>query len=309
MGVTFDAAARRAIDRAMQDAERRSHSTLLPAHLVYALLTDVEAGGIADRLGDAGAPLARAWGAALDQMPGSVAATAAVSPAVEDLLDRASLIAQRSGAGVVGAGDMLEAFAEGDPSLAAAIRSSSLRPQDRPGAHPSSTASPVAWRGGCRVGMGYDSHRFEPGGPLILGGVRLPSDVRLVGHSDADAVAHAVADAILGAAAVGDIGELFPDDDPVNSGRNSLEMLQEVVTRIARHGWVVEAVDITVIAERPRIGAHRAAMKSALGAALALPPACVGIKGKTNEGMGWIGRGEGLACIAVATVGPKRPGT
>ncbi len=153
-----------------------------------------------------------------------------------------------------------------------------------------------------RTGIGYDSHRFAPGGPLILGGVSIPSEVHLDGHSDADAVAHAITDAVLGAAAVGDIGEMFPDTDAENRGRNSMEMLRLAVTRLGENGTTVSNVDVTVIAERPKIGAHRQAMRSALASALGVDVEAVSVKGKTNEGMGWIGAGEGLACIAVATV-------
>ncbi len=153
-----------------------------------------------------------------------------------------------------------------------------------------------------RVGIGYDSHRFAPGGPIVLGGVRIPSDVSLTGHSDADAVAHAVTDAVLGAAAAGDIGSLFPDNDPVNRGRDSIEMLRGAVASVRALGFVVSNVDVTVVAEFPRIGPHASEMRSRLAAALGVAPMAVSVKGKSNEGMGWIGRGEGVACIAVATL-------
>ena len=153
-----------------------------------------------------------------------------------------------------------------------------------------------------RTGIGYDSHRFAPGGPLRLGGVTLPLDYSLAGHSDGDAVAHAVTDAVLGAVAAGDIGEMFADTDPANRGRDSVDMLRLAVERVHRLGWAVSHVDVTVIAERPRIAAHRDAMRVALAGARAVEPSSVSLKGKTNEGMGWVGRGEGLACIAVATL-------
>jgi 2-C-methyl-D-erythritol 2,4-cyclodiphosphate synthase len=153
-----------------------------------------------------------------------------------------------------------------------------------------------------RVGIGYDSHRFAPGGPLVLGGIRIPGDTHLAGHSDGDAVAHAITDALLGAAAAGDIGEMFSDRDPANKGRDSLEMLQAAVERLRTMGYAPQQVDVTVVAERPRIGGHRDAMRAAIAQALGVAADAVSIKGKTNEGMGWIGRGEGLACMAVATV-------
>ena len=105
-----------------------------------------------------------------------------------------------------------------------------------------------------RTGIGYDSHRFAPGGPLILGGVTIPSEMKLEGHSDAYAVAHAITDAVLGAACEGDIGQLFPDSDPINKGRSSIEMLSLAVDRIETKGLVVANVDVTVITEKPRIG-------------------------------------------------------
>lgn len=151
-----------------------------------------------------------------------------------------------------------------------------------------------------RTGIGFDSHRFAPGVPLILGGVNIPSQNGLVGHSDADAVAHAVTDAILGGAGEGDIGTLFPNTDPSNRNRNSVEMLQVAVERVESKGFCVANVDIVVIAEQPAIGPHRAAMQSTLAHVLHVAADAVTVKGKTNEGMGWIGRGEGIACIAIA---------
>ncbi|MEP6509147.1 MAG: 2-C-methyl-D-erythritol 2,4-cyclodiphosphate synthase [Gemmatimonadales bacterium] len=153
-----------------------------------------------------------------------------------------------------------------------------------------------------RTGIGYDSHRFAPVGPIILGGVTIESDSHLHGHSDADAVAHAVTDAILGACAAGDIGEMFPDTDPANSGRDSIDMLRRAVGRLNEQRTSVINIDVTVVAERPRIGPHSAEMCKVLAGALGISPDRVSVKGKTNEGMGWIGRGEGIACIAVATV-------
>ena len=138
--------------------------------------------------------------------------------------------------------------------------------------------------------------------------MRITSDVRLVGHSDGDAVAHAVTDAVLGAAGAGDIGEMFADTDEKNRGRDSIEMLRAAVERVRRAGWMVGNVDVTVIAERPKIGPWREPMRSALAAALGIDPAAVSVKGKTNEHMGFVGREEGLACIAVATLLPGAGG-
>jgi 2-C-methyl-D-erythritol 2,4-cyclodiphosphate synthase len=157
-----------------------------------------------------------------------------------------------------------------------------------------------------RVGVGYDSHRFTPGRPLKLGGVLIPSDVGLLGHSDADAICHAVTDAILGAAGLGDIGEMFPDTDPANKDRDSIKMLEAAVKRIATAGYRVNQVDVSVVAESPRIAPHREKIRARLASALGIDSASVSVKGKSNEGMGWIGRREGLACIAVATLRGNR---
>ena len=137
---------------------------------------------------------------------------------------------------------------------------------------------------------------------MRLGGVDIPGDVHLIGHSDGDAVAHAITDALLGAAAAGDLGEMFSDRDPVNRGRDSIEMLRAAVSRISALGWHVANADVSVVAERPRIAEHRDAMRGVLANALGLQLGAVSVKGKTNEGMGWVGRGEGLACIAVVTL-------
>jgi len=136
----------------------------------------------------------------------------------------------------------------------------------------------------------------------VLGGIRIPADVHLHGHSDGDAILHAVTDAILGAAGAGDIGEMFSDKDPANKGADSVAMLTAAVARLRAAGFRPQQVDITVIAEHPRIAPHRTTMREATAAALGVDLAQVSLKGKTNEGMGWIGRGEGLACIAVATI-------
>jgi 2-C-methyl-D-erythritol 2,4-cyclodiphosphate synthase len=157
-----------------------------------------------------------------------------------------------------------------------------------------------------RVGIGYDSHRFARGRPLILGGVRIPSDVGLDGHSDADAICHALTDAILGAAGLGDIGEMFPDTDPGNKDRDSIEMLEAAVRRVSTAGYAVNQVDVSVVAEAPRLSRHRNEIRARLAAALGIDSASVSVKGKSNEGMGWIGRKEGLACIAVATLKSNR---
>jgi 2-C-methyl-D-erythritol 2,4-cyclodiphosphate synthase len=153
-----------------------------------------------------------------------------------------------------------------------------------------------------RVGIGYDSHRLVLGRPLILGGQRIPFDRGLAGHSDGDAVAHALTDALLGAAAMGDIGHLFPDTDPRWKGADSMLLLRSACGLLRERGFVPRQADVTIIAERPKLGDYFAVMAEALSGASGIPAAAIGLKAKTNEGMGWIGRGEGVAVIAVATV-------
>jgi 2-C-methyl-D-erythritol 2,4-cyclodiphosphate synthase len=151
-----------------------------------------------------------------------------------------------------------------------------------------------------RVGIGYDSHRFIEGRPLILGGLTIPHGRGLAGHSDADAVAHALTDAILGAAGAGNIGQLFPDDDPQWKDADSMELLRTAHELVRGRGYTLTQADLTVITEQPKLAHHLSAMGSALGERLGLPAGAVNVKAKTNEGMGFIGRGEGLAVIAVA---------
>ena len=153
-----------------------------------------------------------------------------------------------------------------------------------------------------RVGLGYDSHRFAVGRPLVLGGQRIPHEMGLAGHSDADAVAHAVTDALLGAAAAGSIGDLFPDSDPQWQGADSMALLRRAVTLVQERGFRAAQADITVICEAPRLAAHASRIADAVADAIGSGAGTVGVKAKTNEGMGFIGRGEGLAVIALVTV-------
>jgi len=154
-----------------------------------------------------------------------------------------------------------------------------------------------------RVGIGYDIHRFAAGRTLVLGGVKVPSELGLLGHSDADALTHAICDALLGAAGLGDIGVYFPDSDERYRGISSLRILEEVVRLVRGAGYVPINVDATVIAERPKLSAHVAEMKEALGRSLGLPPDRVGLKATTNEALGALGRGEGIAAMAVCLIG------
>jgi 2-C-methyl-D-erythritol 2,4-cyclodiphosphate synthase len=153
-----------------------------------------------------------------------------------------------------------------------------------------------------RVGIGYDSHRFIEGRRLVLGGVTIPHARGLAGHSDADAVTHALIDAVLGAAGAGDIGRLFPDQDPQWKDADSLALLRKAQEWVHTRGYGFLQADLTIVAEQPRLEPYLDAMSNALGAALGSQPGTVSLKAKTNETMGFIGRGEGIAVIAVATL-------
>lgn len=153
-----------------------------------------------------------------------------------------------------------------------------------------------------RVGIGYDSHRFATGRRLVLGGVPIEHPLGLDGHSDADAVAHAATDAILGAAGAGDIGTHFPPVDERWRDADSIALLRAAAALIAEDNYQVVNLDVTVVCEAPRVGPYVERMRERLAAALGIAPRLVSVKGKTNEGMGWIGRGEGIAAIAVALV-------
>jgi 2-C-methyl-D-erythritol 2,4-cyclodiphosphate synthase len=137
---------------------------------------------------------------------------------------------------------------------------------------------------------------------MRLGGIDIPSDVHCAGHSDGDAICHAITDALLGAAALGDIGEMFPDTDPAHKGKDSIVMLSAAMDRLHAAGWHASNVDVTVVTQWPKIGPQRAAIRARIAEALGVSVNDVFVKGKTNEGMGWIGRGEGLAVMAVATI-------
>jgi 2-C-methyl-D-erythritol 2,4-cyclodiphosphate synthase len=153
-----------------------------------------------------------------------------------------------------------------------------------------------------RSGIGYDAHRFAEGRKLILGGVEIPSPRGLVGHSDADVLTHAIADALLGAIGERDIGHHFPNTDEAFRGISSLEILRRVREILAGQKFRIANVDATLIAERPKIGPYRDMMREKIAAALEIDFSCVGIKATTNEGMGALGRGEGMAAMAVASV-------
>ena len=159
-----------------------------------------------------------------------------------------------------------------------------------------------------RVGIGYDVHPFDPARVLVLGGIKIEGTWGLRGHSDADVVLHALADALLGAAALGDIGDHFPDQDPQWKDVPSAVILAEVRAKVRARGWVPGNVDVTVVAERPRITPYREAMRRRMAEILGLDVGAVSLKATTNEGLGALGRGEGIAALAVASLVPAEGG-
>jgi 2-C-methyl-D-erythritol 2,4-cyclodiphosphate synthase len=154
-----------------------------------------------------------------------------------------------------------------------------------------------------RAGIGYDTHPFVEGRPLVLGGVEIEDAERgLAGHSDADVLAHAVIDALLGAAGLGDIGQHYPDSDERWRDADSIDLLREVADFLEQHGWQVRHLDATVVCEAPKLGPHRDAMRARLSEAVGLPALEANVKFTTSEGMGFVGRREGIAALAIATV-------
>jgi 2-C-methyl-D-erythritol 2,4-cyclodiphosphate synthase len=154
-------------------------------------------------------------------------------------------------------------------------------------------------------GIGYDSHRLTPGRPLILGGVEIPHDRGLEGHSDADVLTHAVIDALLGAAGLGDIGEHFPDTDERYRDADSIALLETILARVVAGGLEVVNVDCTVVMEAPKLGPHRQEIRERLAKALGLPVTRMNVKATTGEGIGFVGRGEGVAALAIASLSSR----
>ena len=151
-----------------------------------------------------------------------------------------------------------------------------------------------------RIGIGHDTHRLGPGGPLRLGGIDVPHDHRALGHSDADVLLHAVTDALLGAAALGDIGEMFPDTDPANSGRHSTEMLRLASDRVTAAGWKIVNLDCIVHAQRPKLSPHKVAIRGRIAEILSIDMGQIGVKAKTGEYVGTIGEEKAIEAQCVA---------
>jgi len=157
-----------------------------------------------------------------------------------------------------------------------------------------------------RIGQGYDAHRFETGKPLVLAGVSIPHEQGLKAHSDGDVLIHALCDALLGAAGLGDIGRHFPDSDQAFAGIDSRVLLRRVVGLLTERGWRIGNVDLTAVAQRPRLAPYIDSMRETLAADLGMDVGRVNIKATTTEGMGFTGRGEGIAAYAVALIGDAR---
>jgi len=153
-----------------------------------------------------------------------------------------------------------------------------------------------------RIGLGHDSHRLGPGSSLVLGGVAIPHDRQALGHSDADVLLHAITDALLGAAALGDIGELFPDTDPANRGRDSAEMLRASLERVVAAGWRIVNLDCVIFAQRPRILPHRTAIRERIAEVLSIDVGQIWLKAKTGEGVGPIGEEQAIAAECVVLI-------
>lgn len=154
----------------------------------------------------------------------------------------------------------------------------------------------------CRIGYGYDVHRLVPGRPLILGGVHIPWELGLAGHSDADVLSHAIGDALLGAVAAGDLGRHFPDSDPKFKGISSLVLLEEIMAIVRERGYRVSNVDATIVAQAPKLAPHIPAMIQQLAPVLQIAPEDLNIKATTTEGLGFTGQGQGMAAAAVVLV-------
>jgi 2-C-methyl-D-erythritol 2,4-cyclodiphosphate synthase len=158
-----------------------------------------------------------------------------------------------------------------------------------------------------RIGQGFDAHALKAGRKLVIGGVTIPHDTGLEGHSDADVLLHAICDALLGAAALGDIGRHFPDSDPQYRGIDSRRLLRATAALLEKNGWRLVNLDATIIAQEPRMAPHIPAMVANIAADLGVPPRDVSVKAKTTERLGFTGRGEGIAAEAVALIAPLPP--
>jgi 2-C-methyl-D-erythritol 2,4-cyclodiphosphate synthase len=314
----FTEEARAAISRGAELAEERGARRVSPEHVLLALLEDVWTAGhrALDRQGVDVRALARALDAAIKRRPKRSGPS--IGPALDQVLRVAMGEARRHGVGFVGTEHLLvgllsirdgmacafleEAGARLDPALE---YSRSRRARGRRAAEgAASVAAPPPRPSPARVGIGYDTHEIRTGQSLVLGGVEIPSEFGLVGHSDADVLCHAIMDALLGAAALGDIGQVFPDDDARYRGASSVGLLTEVARRLGGAGWSATNVDAVVVAQAPKIAPHTDAMRNNIAEALGIEPDRVAVKGTTTEGLGPEGEGLGMSAQAVVMIGP-----
>jgi 2-C-methyl-D-erythritol 2,4-cyclodiphosphate synthase len=298
---------------AVDIANKRGASAVTPAHLLLALLS--ETWTAAERVFEAQkvdvANLRRALDAAIKPRRKPPGQGSAIGRAADQVLRVALSEARRYGSGFVGTEHLLvgllsirdgiacafleEAGLRLDPALEYA-RYRRTRPEPQRGGATDAALTRL------RVGTGYDAHAIEPGRRLVLGGVEIEAPFGLAGHSDADVVCHAIMDALLGAAALGDIGQLYPDSDPAFAGASSLRLLSDVAGRLEAAEWQPVNVDAVVVAQEPKIAPHVQAMRRNLAQALGLEAEQVGVKGTTTERLGFEGQGLGIAAHAVVLI-------
>ncbi len=311
---------RKVLARAADLVKKRGGVHVEPTHLLLALLAEpwTAATRVLSALGVDTAQVQAALEAGMPRKR-AAAAQPIVGPAMDQVLRVAVSEARRYGEGFVGTEHVLVGLLAVRDGMACAvleeagarlevartyarthrILATDLGSARRAAAEPAGAASAERdWR----VGVGYDVHEVLPGGTLILGGVQIPGEIGLRGHSDADVLCHAIMDALLGASALGDIGCLFPDSDPSYAGISSITLLEDVVERLAGEGWRPHNVDAVVVAQRPKVAPHVPRMRQILAAAMGLDPARVGVKGTTTEGLGFEGDGLGIGAHAVAIV-------
>lgn len=314
---------RTVLSRAAQLVKDHGGRAINPEHLLLALLE--EGRGAALRVLTAQNANVDALKAALLRIVSQGAKPATRHPSVSQTADQVLRVAlaeaRRFGSGFVGTEQVLvgllavrDGYAcglleEAGATLDAARNYARTRALPQPEAPARSgregrarRAEPEGARAETRIGIGYDVHEVVTGGRLVLGGVEIPGSIGLAGHSDADVLCHAISDALLGAAALGDIGQLFPDTDPAYAGASSLSLLAEVLQQLARDGWQPHNVDAVVIAQQPKIAPYVPRMRETLAGTLGVDLGCVAVKGTTTEGLGFEGDGLGIAAQAVALI-------
>lgn len=318
----FSEGLRTVLARAAEQVKRGGGAYVEPHHVLRALLAEPWAAATRVLVAQ-GIDTARLTAALEAAIPRKRASTPqpSVGPAMDQVLRIAVAEARRYGEGFVGTEHVLVGLLSMRDGIACAVLeeagakldiartyartrkmlASDLGSARRPADSEQPAAAGTAWRE-TRVGVGYDVHEVLPGGRLVLGGVHIAAEIGLKGHSDADVLCHAIMDALLGAAALGDIGQLFPDTDPAYAGISSITLLEDVVDRLSQEGWQPHNVDAVVVAQRPKIAPHVPKMRQILAAALGLDATRVGVKATTTEGLGFEGDGLGMGAHAVASV-------